>query len=351
MNSTSIEWTDFSANLLKYRNAKTGKIVWHCEKVSPGCAHCYAESMATRFGGGPFNAKVTPGVRPFFDEEEARKILRSKKIAGKRIFVDDMTDWMGDWVSDDIIAQHLALFALRPDVTFQLLTKRADRLRRFVGAPNAQECVDHVAFHLSHESMHSGMYDAVPDVWPLPNVWLGVSCEDQKRADERIPLLLQTPAAVRFLSVEPMLGPVDLQGRLVEWHRDGSTFFSPVPHSTPKRLFDWLICGGESGGNSRPFNLAWARSLRDQCAAAGVPFFFKQAGSNPQIEDLLTPISTVDIACIPPGDDPAEKIDSSGNGVIRTRQLLRLRDRKGGDLSEIPEDLRIREMPQKEIAK
>lgn len=339
MQKTNIEWTDYSASLLKYRNGKTGKIVWHCEKVSPGCAHCYAESMANRFGGGPFNAKVTPDVQPFFDEEEARKILRSKAIAGKRIFVNDMTDWAGDWVSDEIIDRHFAVFALREDVTFQLLTKRAERMRDYMLWKSKARTLDRAAkWYSAAHHYRGGATFFIPKL-PLPNVWLGVSVEDQKRADERIPLLLQTPAAVRFLSVEPMLGPVNLRcaSRLTERNEQ------PQPRWIEQ--LDWVICGGESGAGARPFDLAWARALRDQCAAAKVTYFFKQAGSNPQIEDLLTPISMVDIACIPPGDDAAEQIDSSGNGLIRTRQRLRLRDRKGGDLSELPEDLRIRQMP------
>jgi len=123
-NKTRIEWTDRTTNLLKYRDAE-GRVVWHCEKTSPGCAHCYSEAIAERFKrGGPFLPVVTPRVTPFLDAAEAGKILRSRKLAGKRVFVDDMTDLFGDWVSDEIIDRHFAVFALRRDVTFQVLTKR-----------------------------------------------------------------------------------------------------------------------------------------------------------------------------------------------------------------------------------
>jgi protein gp37 len=151
---------------------------------------------------------------------------------------------------------------------------------------------------------------------PLANVWLGVSVEDQARADERIPLLLQTPSAVRFISAEPLLGSVDLRSGgdvtevgYIDWLRgfDGSD--PPIPR------LDWVIVGGESGPGARPFHIEWARAIVTQCQAAHVPVFVKQLGADPR--------------------DP--HWDMGG--------MVTLRDRKGGDPSEWPEDLRVREFP------
>ena len=146
--------------------------------------------------------------------------------------------------------------------------------------------------------------------WPLPEVWIGVSVEDQKTADERISLLLQTPAAVRFVSLEPMLGPVDI-----------SRFLRKEPISL-------IIVGGESGPGARPFDLDWARSVRDQCAAAGVLFFMKQLGSHPVSADPIGSAWAL-----------AEGYQPSGARIL-------LKDRKGGDMAEFPSDLRIREFPE-----
>jgi protein gp37 len=164
---------------------------------------------------------------------------------------------------------------------------------------------------------------------PLRNVWLGVSVESQKYADERIPLLLQTPAAVRFLSVEPQLEAVSLA--------------QPAPgHSRHEGLVDptnlgvdWVIVGGESGPGARPFNLAWAESLQAQCKAAGVAFFMKQVGSVPMMSDELwrTAPTMRLLSC------------ANRNSVPDGYVPLKTSDRKGGDMSEWPESLRVREFP------
>lgn len=152
-------------------------------------------------------------------------------------------------------------------------------------------------------------YDSSTCPFPLPNVWLGVSVEDQKRADERIPHLLRTPAAVRFLSIEPMLE--EIRGINLEG-------------------IDWVICGGESGANARPFDLGWARSLRDQCKAAGVAFFMKQAGSLPHDGEKVL----YGVGPYGPAKEGLEPV------------WLDLKDRKGGDPAEWPEDLRVQEVPE-----
>src|SRR5262245_8975140 len=124
MQPTSIQWTDYTSNPIKYRRKSDGKTVWGCVKVSPGCAHCYAEAIALRFDRGKvFNAANMEELEPFTDEDELRTLLTSKKLSGKRVFVGDMTDVFGEWIPDKMLDRLFAVFALRPDVTFQVLTK------------------------------------------------------------------------------------------------------------------------------------------------------------------------------------------------------------------------------------
>lgn len=222
MNKTSIEWTDYTWNPV------TG-----CDKVSAGCRSCYAETIANRFWG---NRKFTD-VQMHIDRlSEPQK--NKKKWAGKKVFVCSMSDLFHEDVTLQFIDHLFATMAICPDVTFQILTKRPARALQW-----------------------AEKYDG--PVFPLPNVWIGVSCENQEQANIRIPLLLQIPAAVRFLSCEPLLGYIDI----TEYEYD-SPFF-----------IDWVIAGGESGGfMARPCNPSWVRFLRDQCIGINVPFLFKQWG-------------------------------------------------------------------------
>jgi protein gp37 len=187
----------------------------------------------------------------------------------RRIFACSMSDLFHEALPDEAIDRVFAVMALCPQHTFQVLTKRPERMRRYLS--QAQGNIWDAMMGLpSRRVNYVVMRDGNPVIqaapgWPLPNVWLGVSVEDQQRADERIPLLLETPAAKRFLSCEPLLGPVDLWPKLIGGVN--------VPG------LDWVIVGGESGKGARPMHPDWARSLRDQCQAAGVPFFFKQWGS------------------------------------------------------------------------
>ncbi|OHU39529.1 DUF5131 family protein [Mycobacteroides chelonae] len=247
---TGIEWTDATWNPI------TG-----CDKVSPGCDHCYAETFAERWRGteGHYFANG-------FDVQ-----LRPDKLAlplrwtkPRKVFVNSMSDLFHDKVPDDYIANVFAVMARATLHTFQVLTKRHGRMRSL----------------LSSDLFRRRMYDYLVSIdyawirdnplsWPLPNVWLGVSAEDQKRADLRIPALLDTPATVRFVSAEPLLGPINLHTDPIE---AGSPFWGSQ--------LDWVIVGGESGPGARPMHPDWARSLRDQCVAAGVPFLFKQWGEH-----------------------------------------------------------------------
>lgn len=260
MQETNISWTDFSANLLKYRDAQ-GKTVWGCAKVSEGCRNCYSERLTLRWGrGSAFTAENIKTLTPFFDLSEAKQILNSKKIAGKKVFIDDMTDLFGHWVPDTIIDRHFALFALRPDVTFQVLTKRAKRMRDYMSDEYRHQSVELRADEMLLKLADLGTF--VPD-WPLPNVHLGVSCEDQTTFNERWALLQQTPATVRWLSIEPLLGPIDGQQEFFEYLDE---FIWP----------DWAVVGGESGAGHRQMPLEAALSIIDQLRFLGCPVFVKQ---------------------------------------------------------------------------
>lgn len=318
MNRTGIEWTDFSANPLKYQDAE-GRTVWGCVHVSEGCRNCYSEALAKRYArGGPFTATTMARLEPFLDGFELRHMVTAKRVAGKdvagsRCFVGDMTDVFGEWVPDELLDKLFAAFALRPDVTFQVLTKRAERMTGYLSAPGRRSEIAEAASILAFDLATRWRNGTLPQgaqwedggagevlvgfAWPLPNVWCGTSCEDQRAAYERIPHLLKTPSAVRFLSVEPLLGPVSLrpyiggsdtaEGDLEPsdahcvvcgcvWEEDGTVHECPPGFIRP----DWVIVGSESGPKARPMNLEWARRVVDDCAAAGVSCFVKQIAND-----------------------------------------------------------------------
>jgi protein gp37 len=228
MNKTSIEWTDFASNPIRFRNAD-GKTGWACEKVSPGCAGCYAERLNRVRGTGlDFTTTAMKTVTPYLDEIELRRLEKSKSLIGKSVFIEDMSDLFGDWVRNEWLDRVFNVIAHRREVTFQILTKRIGRALNYVQGRR------------------------------LPNMWIGVSVENQETANRRIPLLAQTDASRKFLSCEPLLGPVDI-GKF-------------------GRVADWVIVGGESGPQARPMDPLWVRKLRDDCAKIGIPFFFKQWG-------------------------------------------------------------------------
>lgn len=225
--NTGIQWTNDTWNPLRatFDGARLG---WACVKVSEGCQHCYAEEVNHRFGNGldytvPNTAKVEHVI------SERQMSIALKRQGSRRVFISSMTDVFGEWVTDEQLDRIFGVMAATPQHTYQVLTKRHERMREY----------------LSKRPV-------------LDNVWAGMSVENQRRAEERVPVLHVTPAAVRFLSVEPQVEAIDLNGML-----DG---------------IGWVICGGESGRQARPFDLSWARALRDQCADAGVAFFLKQLG-------------------------------------------------------------------------
>ncbi|SKT28769.1 DUF5131 family protein [Mycobacteroides abscessus] len=247
---TGIEWTDATWNPV------TG-----CDKVSPGCDHCYAETFAERWRGTEghyFETGFDVQLRP----DKLDLPLRWTKP--RKVFVNSMSDLFHDRVPDEYIARVFAVMALAPQHTFQVLTKRHGRMRSLLSSHAFWARVGVAGLDRDVWLPQAGVS---LDQHYLPNVWLGVSAEDQKRADLRIPALLDTPAAVRFISAEPLLGPIDL-------HAD------PIGKDSVFWIgrLDWVIVGGESGSGARPMHPWWAESLHRQCAAAGVPFLFKQWG-------------------------------------------------------------------------
>lgn len=283
-----IEWTDATWNPVR-----------GCEKVSPGCKHCYAEVFAERFRGVPGNA-YEQGFDPRLAPEMLEQPLRWQRP--RTVFVNSMSDLFGEFVPDDYIAAVFGVMAASLQHTFQVLTKRADRLPRWfryvdqravASGPHARVGVCMNAMGQSEMSLerHAQATRSVlsiagrDDPWPLPNVWLGVSVEDRKYGLPRIEHLRQTPAAVRFLSIEPLLGDLgDITPALLGLREVCSTCRAGQSRScfnaanTIGPPMDWVIVGGESGPGARPMHPEWVRSIRDQCIAAGVPFFFKHWG-------------------------------------------------------------------------
>lgn len=312
---SAIEWTDATWNPLA-----------GCTVTSPGCANCYAMRAAAsgRLRGNPKYDGLTKIVngKPVWTgrigEGEDRvweQPLRWRKP--RRVFVNSMGDLFHPNVTDAQIDRAFAIMALAPAHTFQILTKQAERMRDYMDGLHCDGARRFNVMAAGERYWRDSPDDEPPhdyDVWPLPNVWLGVSVEDEKHADARIPVLLDTPAARRFISVEPLLGPLDLTaldlaesgimldaltGKCVDAHFSGPAL-------------DHVIVGGESGPGSRDCPVEAIESIVRHCRAAGVPVFVKQLGAKPVL-----------------------------NG-----QRLSLKDGKGGDMSEWPRSLQVRQMPE-----
>jgi protein gp37 len=299
--ASAIEWTDATWNPVR-----------GCMKISPGCKHCYAETFAERFRGvkgHPYEQGFDPRIVP----DKLDEPLRWKKP--RMVFVNSMSDLFLDRFPDRYIDQVFAIMAVAGQHTYQVLTKRADRMAAYTAGLTLDR-LDLRALEFGYGLKYQGA--PLVDL-PLPNVWLGVSVEDQQRADERIPHLLRTPAAIRFLSCEPLLGPVDLTRIGAFRGQPLSALEECVGHVERPRI-DWVIVGGESGPGARPFDTRWARSIVQQCKAARVPVFVKQLGANARTNSFL-------------GSDDA-------------MEPLMLLDKKGGDPAEWPPDLRIRQYPE-----
>lgn len=351
---SGIAWTDATWNP-----------VAGCKPVSAGCLNCYAATMARRLeamGQDDYAPRV-----PSVDEQAARhaagvrvppsldKTIRIAEVRGgravftgevrtvperltvplhwrkpRRVFVNSMSDLFHEAVPFEFIAAVYGVAAACPQHTFQVLTKRPERMAKFYQWLNDSHQDMEIARCWAY-AMRLGPIDDCAvwrgaRTWPLPNVWLGTSVEDQKAADERIPHLLRCPAAVRWLSCEPLLGEVDLPEALLgHWTSPDGTgsWFSPVPGKVYRRLIHWAVFGGESGAHARPCDVAWVRSLRDQCKAARVPCFVKQLGRFP-----------LDFNA---SEWPDAKYRQGGHP--------KLIHRAGADPAEWPEDLRVMEWP------
>lgn len=397
---TAIEWTQRPGT-----KGETWNPVVGCTPVSPGCLNCYAATMARRLEAMG-KAEYLPRVDDWAEarpgegalELEARtgnapRILRIAELKSGRavftgevrtlpgrlaeplgwkrprtVFVNSMSDLFHEAVPFEFIDQVFAVMALCPRHTFLVLTKRPERMAEYLGAGGSpgrssavfQAQIDAATAYDLDTTRPGRRYPTefkkpMQCDWPLPNVWLGASVEHQAAADERIPHLLKCPAAVRFLSCEPLLGVLNI-GRWLgkplfycpgcgkEKRRPNCAACGTVDNTPSNciRGVDWVIAGGESGPRSRPHNIGWSRYLSDQCKAAGVPFFMKQLGArvtcaNDQVSDWL------DACGIALDDVSTEGVVMQGDPV-----RVRLADRKGGDPDEWPEDLRVREWPREQ---
>jgi protein gp37 len=284
--ATTIEWTQ-----------ETWNPVHGCDRVSPGCDRCYALKMAKRLkamgrpdyqrDGDPRTSG--PGFAVQAPVNMLLQPLRWKRP--RRIFVDSMGDVFHAAVEDTTIARIFAVMAATPHHTYQLLTKRPARMRSLLTSAgfHAEVALALIALPaLAHSPAALISRELAPGrsrpMEPLPNLWLGTSVENQQWAENRIPLLLQTPAAVRWISAEPLLGPIDLKAAVRTMGSErGHGLTASYVHTrgccAKFHGLDWVVAGGESGPGARPMDPAWARGLRDQCTAADIPFLFKQWGA------------------------------------------------------------------------
>ncbi|WP_428419242.1 DUF5131 family protein [Methylibium sp.] len=282
---THIEWTDATWNPV------TG-----CREVSPGCKNCYAKRDWQRLSAPRAVPNAYTG-REFHDVQFHPERLHqpSQWKKPRRIFVNSMSDLFHEDVADQQIEAVFAEMQANERHTFQALTKRIVRAKAWLDRVKPSPVDGILTLDGAPPRHHGGVAVAfMAASWPLRNVWLGITVVNQAEADRDIPVLLATPARVRFLSVEPMLGPVDLQRACLGACRNGATCYADegrrwIVDSTEGGLhvecicsrlngLHWVIAGGESGPHARPSHPDWFRSLRDQCAAAGVPFLFKQWG-------------------------------------------------------------------------
>lgn len=237
--NTKIEWTQSSWN------------PWHgCHKVSAGCKNCYMFRDKARYGQDP-NVVVRSKTK-FYDPLKWKEPRTIFTCSWSDFFIEEADEWRDE---------AFAIMALTPQHTYQVLTKRIDRAMKYIryGPLKLFGVLDRLAYEYKVDGRMNDWETDAPIQWPIPNVWLGVSVEDQKTFDERWPLLEATPNALPWLSIEPLLGEIR------------------IPQSAFRTL-RWVVVGGESGPDARPMHPDWARSIRDQCTAAGVPFFFKQWG-------------------------------------------------------------------------
>lgn len=323
---TTIEWTDRTWNPTR-----------GCSRVSPGCENCYAERVAARFTkrGLAYHglAKIGKNGPRWTGEVVLVKDALHEPLSWKkpcRVFVNSMSDLFHEKLTNEQIAAVFGVMAACPQHTFQILTKRSVRMREWfewvaVRANDGRAMFPHdddgwhvrQLLYVSAKRADAEVPSHHGGPWPLPNVWLGVSVEDQQRADERIRDLVAVPASVHFLSCEPLLGPLEDLTTTI-----GTAMLDEDVLGKKLHGVDWIIIGGESGPGAREMKVEWAWSIIEQCRAAKVAVFLKQMGSKP----------TTDHRTRPDGED-----------WIWTTMC---RSGKGGDMSEWPARYRIREFPE-----
>ncbi|HEY8948483.1 MAG TPA: DUF5131 family protein [Rhizomicrobium sp.] len=307
---TGIEWTHIpgtrgqTLNPLRAENIATGAVGWYCEHASDECRFCYSERLNTKPGmsggtGLAFKPGHLPELKLWLDEKVLHRPLHWREP--RTIFVCSMTDLFGRFHTAQQIARVLAMAALCPQHIFIVLTKRAERMHQIMTYEHTPAHIAAAMFAIMEaegrpitKETHPQLFDehgyaTVPVKLPLPNLWLGVSCGNQKAAEERVPFLMRTPTPVPFVSAEPLIGSIHFG--YLGWPsgdtrpRDGYNAllgFRYENGEVVERLqkLAWIITGGESGFNAniRPTHPEWKRSLRDQAAAVKIPFFDKQWG-------------------------------------------------------------------------
>ena len=346
---TSIEWVQNSNG----EKGQTWNPIVGCSKVSEGCRNCYAINQAYRNNA---MAQALPedkrGRLKYYEgltEKRGDRVEWTGKVVFvpealgiplKRkkpttYFVNSMSDLFHESVTNEQLDQIFAVMALTPRHTYQVLTKRPERMLEYLTKQSSGSLFDS-AEQLGFEDRM--FLKGFGGVIPFKNIWLGVTVENQKAANDRIPLLLQTPAAVRFLSCEPLLEHVNIAPGLVQERHQYNRLTGEQRVILADERIHWVIVGGESGHGARPCDIKWIRSIVEQCKSANVPVFVKQLGSNPYLsvpnEFSDSTKSYRDLAPIP---DLA-----LWTGKVWTWQVS---DRKGGLIDEFPDDLKIREMP------
>lgn len=315
---SKIEWCDHTFN------------PWiGCTKVSPGCANCYAEQQDkfrkwTPEGWG----KGAPRKRT--SEANWKKVEKwnreAEGLEGRpRVFCASLADWLDDEVPVAWLVDLLELIRSTPNLDWLLLTKRPENFVSRLGKACASIC------NGKNDESAGWMWEWGVLSMPRENVWVGTTVEDQLRADERIPKLLEIPGKVRFLSAEPLLEPVSISGDYpVRFTCDGI-----------QSRIHWVICGGESGPGARPFALEWADDLRRQCEKNSTAFFMKQVGAQPYFENvnLWDEFDEPDCAWLDFLTDAPEGVDCNGAASLETS------DSKGGKPEDWPEVLRVRDFP------
>jgi protein gp37 len=372
---SKIEWTDASWNpIAAFRGDKRG---WHCEMVSAGCTNCYAASLNHLRGTGlPYNVQSR-------DQVELRFVGLDQPLRWKRprrIFVCSMTDLFAEFISDEWIAAVFGVMAASPQHTFLVLTKRAERMAkwfewvsRFDRPDDGERRGGSAAFDVccNAAARHEGG-DIIPDIakgrrWPLHNVHLGVSVENQATADERIPDLQRCPAAIHWISYEPALEATDFSRSRWMWPvcqswpagypspeaaRAAGVALPPtqrqclVSAHAASRFLKWIVVGGESGPGARPFDISWARSTIKACKAAGVACFVKQLGARPMMRaETREGLRAGDRPGLEWPEGTRFSTADEHMGTEWQGRWALLKDRKGSVLTEWPQDLRIREYP------